>query len=142
MIDRYVNNSESEVTQSCPNLRPHGLQPTRLLCPWDSLGKSTGVGCHFLLQGIFVIWKSWGKGLPYVSKKLAGGWKCRMSWLLSPSRVFPLQFRICIERFNCRRNKKQPLQRFIRTWRNLQACCLILTQYTILYQFLYSTLII
>ena len=25
----------------------------RLLCPWDSLGKSTGVGCHFLLQGIF-----------------------------------------------------------------------------------------
>ena len=29
---------------------PHGLQPTRLLCPWDSLGKNTGVGCHFLLQ--------------------------------------------------------------------------------------------
>ena len=32
---------------------PHGLQPTRLLCPWDSPGKNTGVGCHFLLQGIF-----------------------------------------------------------------------------------------
>ena len=30
--------------------RPHGLQPTRLLCPWDFPGKSTGVGCHFLLQ--------------------------------------------------------------------------------------------
>ena len=29
------------------------LQPTRLLCPWDSLGKNTGVGCHALLQGIF-----------------------------------------------------------------------------------------
>ena len=29
--------------------RPHGLQPTRLLHPWDSLGKSTGVGCHCLL---------------------------------------------------------------------------------------------
>ena len=26
---------------------------TRLLCPWDSLGKNTGVGCHFFLQGIF-----------------------------------------------------------------------------------------
>ena len=26
------------------------LQPTRLLCPWDSPGKNTGVGCHFLLQ--------------------------------------------------------------------------------------------
>ena len=29
---------------------PHGLQPTRLPCPWDSPGKNTGVGCHFLLQ--------------------------------------------------------------------------------------------
>ena len=39
---------------SCVRLsRPHGLQPTRLLCPWDSPGKSTGVGCHFLLQGTF-----------------------------------------------------------------------------------------
>ena len=32
------------------SLRPHGLQPTRLLCPWDFPGKSTGVGCHCLLQ--------------------------------------------------------------------------------------------
>ena len=39
--------------QSCPTLRPHRRQPTRLLCPWDSPGKNTGVGCHFLLQGIF-----------------------------------------------------------------------------------------
>ena len=30
--------------------RPHGVQPTRLLHPWDFLGKSTGVGCHCLLQ--------------------------------------------------------------------------------------------
>ena len=35
------------------SLQPHGLQPTRLLHPWDSPGKNTGVGCHFLLQGIF-----------------------------------------------------------------------------------------
>ena len=35
------------------SLWPHGLQPTRLLCPWDFPGKDTGVGCHFLLQGIF-----------------------------------------------------------------------------------------
>ena len=34
-------------------LRPHGLQPTRLFCAWNSPGKNTGVGCHFLLQGIF-----------------------------------------------------------------------------------------
>ena len=32
------------------SVQPHGLQPTRLLRPWDSPGKSTGVGCHFLLQ--------------------------------------------------------------------------------------------
>ena len=32
---------------------PLGLQPARLLCLWDSPGKNTGVGCHFLLQGIF-----------------------------------------------------------------------------------------
>ena len=35
------------------SLRPCGLLPTRLLCPWDSPGKNTGIGCHFLLQGIF-----------------------------------------------------------------------------------------
>ena len=31
-------------------MRPHRQQPIRLLCPWDSPGKNTGVGCHFLLQ--------------------------------------------------------------------------------------------
>ena len=35
------------------SLKPHGLEPARLLCPWDSPGKNTGVGCHALLQGIF-----------------------------------------------------------------------------------------
>ena len=35
------------------SLRPHGLQPTRLLSPWNFPGKITGVGCHFLLQRIF-----------------------------------------------------------------------------------------
>ena len=33
------------------SLRPHGLQPARLLYPWDFPGKNNGVGCHFLLQG-------------------------------------------------------------------------------------------
>ena len=37
------------------SLRPHGLWPTRLLCPWDSPGKNTGMGCHSLLQRIFLI---------------------------------------------------------------------------------------
>ena len=42
------------VTKSCPTLYDP-TEPTRLLCPWDSPGKNTGVGCHFLLQGIFLM---------------------------------------------------------------------------------------
>ena len=34
--------------------RPQGLLPTRLLCPWNCSGKTIGVGCHSLLQGIFL----------------------------------------------------------------------------------------
>ena len=37
------------------SLQPHVLQPARLLCPWDSPGKNTIVGCHFPLQGLFLI---------------------------------------------------------------------------------------
>ena len=36
------------------SLRLHRLQPARLLCPWYFPGKSTGAGCHFLLQGILL----------------------------------------------------------------------------------------
>ena len=35
------------------SLQPHGLWPSRFLCLWNFLGKSIGVSCHFLLQGIF-----------------------------------------------------------------------------------------
>ena len=41
------------VTELCLTLLPHGLQPVRLLCPWDYPGKNIEVGCRFLLQGIF-----------------------------------------------------------------------------------------
>ena len=54
--------------------RPHGLQPTRLLHPWDFPGKSTGVGCHCLLCHIpeeLLIWVS-AKELPNKSLKI---WK-------------------------------------------------------------------
>ena len=40
--------------QSSLTLQPYGLEPARLLCPWDSPGKNTGMGCHALLQGIFL----------------------------------------------------------------------------------------
>ena len=42
--------------QSCLTVQPHRWQPTRLLCPQDSPGKNTGVGCHFLL--LFQHWVS------------------------------------------------------------------------------------
>ena len=43
------------IAKSCLTLlQPHGLQPARLLCPWDFPGKNTGVGCYLLLQGIFL----------------------------------------------------------------------------------------
>ena len=40
--------------QSCPTLWLHGLQLTRILCPRKFPGKNTGVGCHALLQGLFL----------------------------------------------------------------------------------------
>ena len=52
--------------------QPHGLQPTRLLRPWDFLGKSTGVGCHCLLCEIILL---------YINTKLA--------------HYFPLVFNSC-----------------------------------------------
>ena len=48
----WVKWSESRSVVS-DSLWPHGLYPAKLLCPWDSPGKNTGVDCHALLQGIF-----------------------------------------------------------------------------------------
>ena len=53
--------SHSVVSNS---LRPHGLYPTRLLCPWNFSGKNTGVGCHSLLLGIFPT-QELNPGLPH-----------------------------------------------------------------------------
>ena len=46
------------------SLQPHGLQLTRLLHPWDFPGKSTGVGCHRLLQNLLY----WGVKLPSLGR--------------------------------------------------------------------------
>ena len=53
-LTSHMKESESvSCSVVCYSLRPHGLEPTRLLRPWNSPGKNTGVGYHFLLQGIF-----------------------------------------------------------------------------------------
>ena len=45
----YRFNAKVKVKSLASNsLQPPGLQPTRLLCPWDSPGKKSRVGCHFL----------------------------------------------------------------------------------------------
>ena len=58
--------SHSVVSDS---LRPHGLQPARLLHPWDFPGKNTGVRCHFLLQEILQP-QGLNPGLPYCRQTL------------------------------------------------------------------------
>ena len=55
------------------SLQPYGQQPARLLCPWDSLGKTTGVGCHFILQGTFL---TQGSNPSLTSLALAGRFFC------------------------------------------------------------------
>ena len=55
-------------------------QPARLLCPWDSPGKSTRVGCHFLLQGIFPTQGSNPPLLYETSPALAGGSLLSTTW--------------------------------------------------------------
>ena len=60
--------SESEVTQSCLFVTPWTVA-TRLLHPWNIPGKSTGVGCHFFIQGIFLTQGS-NPGLPHCRQML------------------------------------------------------------------------
>ena len=54
LTNTVISVTVCSVTQSWLTLcDPCGLCPARLLCPWDFPGHNTGVGCHFLLQGIF-----------------------------------------------------------------------------------------
>ena len=88
--------SESEVAQSGPTL----CNPvdTRLLCPWDFLGKSTEVGYHFLFQGIFPTQGS-NPGLPYCRQmvyhlshqgRAARGPASQRKWECDPNEDFTL----------------------------------------------------
>ena len=51
---QYILDCVSVCSVVSDSLWPRELWPARLLCPWDVPGKNTGVGCHFLLQGIFL----------------------------------------------------------------------------------------
>ena len=74
------------ITQSCLTL----CDPvdSRLLCPWDSPDKNTGVGCHVLLLGLFPMWES-NPGLLYLLYWQGGSWPGILSplpllWFLLP----------------------------------------------------------
>ena len=91
--------TELKLLQSCLTLlRHYGLHPTSLLCPWDSPGKNTGVGCCFILQGIF---PNRGSNLClFMSPSLAGEFfTCSTSW---EALIFPLGWLKCSFRSFCK----------------------------------------
>ena len=79
------------------SVRPHRRPLTRLPCPWDSPGKNTGVGCHFLLQSLLLNMLS-----RLVITFLPRSKRLLISWLQSPSAVMleppPKKFSHC---FHC-----------------------------------------
>ena len=72
------------------SLQPHGLYSASLLCPWNSPGKATGVGCHFLLQGIFLTqglsptFMHWRWILDHLSHLGSPPWKAKTMFCPSP----------------------------------------------------------
>ena len=97
------------------SLRPHGLQPARLLCLWDFPGNNTGVGCHFLLQGIFPTQGS-NPGLPHCRQMLLPSEPPGKSLLLSSNtyqRVDSLEKTLILEGIGGRRRRGQQRMRWL-----------------------------
>ena len=83
----FSNAWKWKVKRKSLSWRPHGLQPTRLLRPWDFLGKNTGVGCHCLLwnSATFAI-KIWQK----LWESCANDWSLKNNTLKCQSFFSPL----------------------------------------------------
>ena len=70
--ESYQDTAHSVVSDS---LQPHGLYLARLLSPWNFPGKNTGLGCHFLLQGIFLTWdQTWVSHVPCITRWILYHW--------------------------------------------------------------------
>ena len=67
-----------DTTEATQHAGMRGLKSTRLLCPWNSPGKNTGVGCHALLQGIFL------------TQELNTHLLCLLHWLVGSLLLAPL----------------------------------------------------
>ena len=75
--------------------RPHGLQPTRFLHPWDLPGKSTGVGCHCLLRTSKWLNLKWVMLKKVRQKKSTRVWFCLYKSLEVANKLGPWQNQIC-----------------------------------------------
>ena len=90
---RPLNMVEKE-SLSCVRLFVTPEKPTRLLCPWNSLGKNTGLACHFLLLGIFPT-----PGLNQVSRiagRLFSNWATREAHLAEKESLFSVKWHIAL----------------------------------------------
>ena len=89
------------------SLKPYGLQPTRLLCPWNYPGKNTGVGSHSLLQEIFptqgsnLDFRHCRQNLYQLSHQGSTPFHCIVEWIRSsgsePQSAPGLVFPDCVE---------------------------------------------
>ena len=108
--------SESEVTQSCPILcDPMDYSLPGSSCLWDFPGNNTGVGCHFLLQGIFPTQGS-NPGLPHCRQMLLPSEPPGKSLLLSSNtyqRVDSLEKTLILEGIGGRRRRGQQRMRWL-----------------------------
>ena len=108
--------SESEVTQSCPILcDPMDYSLPGSSCLWDFTGNNTGVGCHFLLQGIFPTQGS-NPGLPHCRQMLLPSEPPGKSLLLSSNtyqRVDSLEKTLILEGIGGRRRRGRQRMRWL-----------------------------
>ena len=94
------------------SVRPQRRQPIRLPHPWDSPGKNTGVGCHFLLC---LIPTSLSLSCPYSPGEAGIAWAVRWSWILE-----------VLARGVCHRDRSLPRWRLYdlgESWRRSSGCC-------------------
>ena len=106
--------SDQSLVKSLSHVRlfatPWTVACTRLLRPWDFLGKSTGVGCHFLLQGIFPT-QGLNPGLPHYRQTLY--------WNAFKSQKMDIYVdKHCWQRFN----GAEVIQMSLRTWIGVLVC--------------------
>ena len=95
------------------SVRPHRRQPTRLPRPWDSPGKNTGVGCHFLLQCVKVKSLSCVRlfATPWTAAYQAPRSMGFSSQCLFPS--FPNSFLVTLSQFPLRKLPSSSLSSFV-----------------------------